>query len=494
MRARTKLCALTFTGMTLFASAGCGVSGSPNPSSTPAPAAAIHNQWTWIGGANVADQPGVYGTLGTPSSTNAPGAREQAVSWTDASGNFWLFGGDGYDSTPLLPNPFGGTGTVVEVGNYLNDLWKYSAGQWTWMGGSNLADQPGIYGILGTAATSNIPGPRDGAVSWVDASGSMWLFGGRIYTVIGSITYLSTATHLNDLWKYSAGEWTWMGGSSVGEQSGTYGTQGTAAPGNIPGGRFHAVSWTDSSGNLWLFGGDALDPNGTKSYHNDLWKYSAGQWTWMGGSSTGLQPGIYGTQGTANAANVPGGREQSFSWTDASGNFWLFGGDGYDSQGNLGFLNDLWKYSAGQWTWVAGSNLINQPGTYGTQGTAAPGNIPGARNSGVSSTDASGNLWLFGGGGHSSGVEASHFNDLWKYSAGQWTWVAGSSAVDQTGTYGTQGTPAAGNVPGWRYDAASWIDTSGALWLFGGNTPDPNATLNAERLQHYRNDVWKYQP
>jgi hypothetical protein len=117
---------------------------------------------------------------------------------------------------------------------------------------------------------------------------------------------------------------------------GTYGTHGTAAPGNIPGGRFHAVRWTDSSGNLWLFGGDALDSNGTKSYLNDLWKYSAGQWTWMGGSSIALQPGIYGTQGTATAANVPGGREQSFSWTDASGNFWLFGGDGYDSQGNHG--------------------------------------------------------------------------------------------------------------------------------------------------------------
>jgi len=32
------------------------------------------------------------------------------------------------------------------------------------------------------------------------------------------------------------------------------------------------------------------------------------------------------------------------NWTDASGNFWLFGGNGFDSAGTQGYLNDLWKY------------------------------------------------------------------------------------------------------------------------------------------------------
>ena len=76
-----------------------------------------------------------------------------------------------------------------------------------------------------------------------------------------------------------------MGGASAGNQRGIYGTQGTAALNNIPGGRFHAVSWTDASGSFWLFGGDAFDSNGTQGYLNDLWKYSGGQWTWMGGSN-----------------------------------------------------------------------------------------------------------------------------------------------------------------------------------------------------------------
>jgi hypothetical protein len=36
---------------------------------------------------------------------------------------------------------------------------------------------------------------------------------------------------------------------------------------------------------------------------------------------------------------VPGSRYAS--WTDSSGNLWLFGGYGFDSGNTLAFLNDL---------------------------------------------------------------------------------------------------------------------------------------------------------
>jgi hypothetical protein len=42
------------------------------------------------------------------------------------------------------------------------------------------------------------------------------------------------------------------------------------------------------------------------------------------------------------------GRLRAVGWTDSSRNFWLFGGDGYDFVANESWLNDLWKYSAGQ--------------------------------------------------------------------------------------------------------------------------------------------------
>jgi hypothetical protein len=125
------------------------------------------------------------------------------------------------------------------------------------------------------------------------------------------------------------------------------------------------------------------------------------------------QKGTDGTQGLAASNNVPGARQVAVGWIDVHGNLWLFGGYGYDSAGVLGELNDLWKYSAGEWTWMTGSNLIGQVGTYGTQGVTASSNVPGAREFGVSWTDASGNFWLFGGAIAPGGAPA--LNDLWRY-------------------------------------------------------------------------------
>ena len=42
---------------------------------------------------------GVYGTLGSGTTSTTPGAREIAISWTDSNGDLWFFGGFGYAST-----------------------------------------------------------------------------------------------------------------------------------------------------------------------------------------------------------------------------------------------------------------------------------------------------------------------------------------------------------------------------------------------------------
>ena len=65
--------------------------------------------WTWISGANVANQYGTYGTVKTPDSTTVPGARHGSAGWIDSSSNLWFFGGSGRGSS------FQG---------YLNDLWS----------------------------------------------------------------------------------------------------------------------------------------------------------------------------------------------------------------------------------------------------------------------------------------------------------------------------------------------------------------------------------
>jgi N-acetylneuraminic acid mutarotase len=176
-----------------------------------------------------------------------------------------------------------------------------------------------------------------------------------------------------------------------------------------------AISWTDKSGNFWLFGGAGADSTTTSTDLNDLWKFDGNNWTWVSGSDVGDQAGVYGTKGTAAPSNVPGGRWSAVSWADGSGNLWLFGGAGLDSTGLQGGLNDLWKFDGSNWTWVSGSNVGRQSGVYGTQGTASPSNIPGGRLGFVSWSDKKGNLWLFGGGGYDSTGTFGFLNDLWQF-------------------------------------------------------------------------------
>jgi N-acetylneuraminic acid mutarotase len=666
--------------------------------------------WTWMGGSDnlIYPLPAVYGTLGTPADANFPGARQGATTWTDSSGNFWLFGGSG-----------------------LNDLWKYnpSTNQWTWVTGSSafgpgncfstqtysLCGIPGVFGTLGTPAAGNTPGSSQYPSAWTDSSGNFWLFGGY-----GTDSRNLTGD-LNDLWEFnpSTNEWTWMGGSQLGPwDQGTpavYGTMGTFAASNLPGGRQGGASWTDSSGNFWLFGGNGLDVSGGVTATggtgdlNDLWEYSPskGYWAWMGGSNSvgttgGGQPGVYGTLGTAAAGNVPGGREYFANFTDKSGNFWLFGGAGYDSTDTAGYLNDVWEYQnptgatttlspapaptfgqptgtyvdtqtftisdtiagatiyytigltelgvitptinstvyngaftlsdlgfsqtiqafvtapgyapstvatvvynltvpveqaaatpifspvagtyssaqtvtitdatpgatiyyttdgstptipgasftsttgvysspitisstdtvnalavafnyynsavasgtftiappvaspIGNWAWMGGSSSIpgteyGQPGVYGTLSTPAAGNIPGGRDNGATWTDHNGNLWLFGGFGYdATGAILGLLNDLWQLNpaTNQWTWMGGSNTLptcaslcEQAGVYGTLGTPAAGNIPGGRSGAATWTDSGGHLWLFGGSTFDATSNVNG-----LLNDLWEFNP
>jgi hypothetical protein len=94
---------------------------------------------------------------------------------------------------------------------------------------------------------------------------------------------------------------------------------------------------------MWLFGGSGFDANGVNGLLNDLWRFDGTNWTWVSGSYTVSQSGIYGQFGSPSATNVPGSRSASLSWVDGSNILWLFGGYGFDQIGNMVLLNDLWK-------------------------------------------------------------------------------------------------------------------------------------------------------
>jgi len=89
-------------------------------------------------------------------------------------------------------------------------------------------------------------------------------------------------------------------------------------------------------------------------------------WTWISGSDSTDQPGIYGNLGTPAVTNTPGSRYIPLSWTDSDGNLWLFGGRSYvgnESNNGNDYLNDLWEYSPATNEWRA-STIVRRPDPY----------------------------------------------------------------------------------------------------------------------------------
>src|SRR6187397_2337328 len=104
----------------------------------------------------------------------------------------------------------------------------------------------------------------------------------------------------------------------------------------------------------------------------------AGEWTYMSGSSVGNSLGSFGTQGVSSPLNHPPALYEAAHWTDAQGNFWLFGGATLFGSNDW---SDMWKYNPAinEWTWVKGPGIQGQPGFYGTMGVPSPTNNPGSR-------------------------------------------------------------------------------------------------------------------
>ncbi len=416
------------------------------------------NTWTLVKGADSSSAPAVYGKEGKPSHSNTPGPRTNPLTWVDAHNNLWMFGG----------------GVDGEF-DYKGDLWKYSphSKEWTWISGSDTNNSYGNYSVKGIPSDSVMPANRSAGVSWTDSAGNLWLFGGVQTFVAG-----------DDVWKYDIHrkQWTWVNGRVTSGNNPppipVYGTKGIGAITNTPGTRVVATGWTGKDGLFWLYGGVGVDDNLGYGDYNDLWNYNSAtnEWTWVSGATAVHGTANYGIQGTPSSANNPGSRFSAAHWVDATGNLWLFGGS---DQNATYFKNDLWKYniSTNEWTWIKGSDVINQNGIYGTLGIPADTNTPGAREFSAYWTDANGDFWLFGGQNFGSlNPDNSMLNDLWKYSVAtnQWTWMGGSTQVDPENV---QGSPYA------RFQAACWTDNKGSFWMYGGQVGNT-----------FADGLWKYTP
>ena len=324
---------------------------------------------------------------------NIPSARDNAATWKDIEGNLWMFGGSGVS----------GSG---EWGS-LNDLWKFDVAiqNWVWMGGSNQANQMGIFSSVGSPTPSNIPGGRDNPITW-QVGNVLYMYGGNGYTS-------SDAGTLADLWEYDvdSGMWTFLDGNDVLYQPRIISSFQEYNGTNTPGRRLGGSAWTDGS-NLYLLGGGI----GNNIFFADLWSYSlqSGQWAWISGDTTANCTAVYNAVGISNSANHPGAKFSSAAFYKDN-ELWCHGGYGYTNS-ELWYTSDLWMYSlsTSQWTYFGGGTTCCQLGVYGVQNVPANQNHPGCKEGATSWVDANGNFWLHGGWGYVSTADPGTSGDLWK--------------------------------------------------------------------------------
>ena len=440
------------------------------------------NQWVVVNGTDAPHGEPYYGELGVASPDNIPSARRFSRGVKDTNGNVWVFGG------------LQTAGNLS--GEWLNDLWFYNAetNEWTWMAGGNEPNANPNFGTMGIASIDNIPGARESHQMWIDDEQNIWIMGGYGFDVSGEEGYL------NDLWKYeiATGEWTWVAGGSQNDLAGVYGQLGVASSANYPGSRAGSLTWKDSNGLFWIFGGRGYDKFGERlGYLNDLWSFNpqTGEWVWHGGSNFANSTGVYNQKGISSTEFIPGARIEGTTWVDDNDKLWMFGGFLNSSTGT-GLYSDFWQYEkeSGEWTWFNGKNSTASQEDVGVYGEVRNGSKPhpGARHGALTWTDSNDDFWMMGGSFFSSGDFGGFLNDLWKYDAANeaWDYRGGStSLIINEGDYGSLGVSNSNNEPKSRWHGASWVDKRDRLWFFGGIHRN-----NVTNSVAWINDLWVYDP
>ncbi len=334
------------------------------------------------------------------------------------------------------------------------------AGMWTWIKGSSFSGSSGIFGTQGVADALNVPPGMYEGFNWRDKDNNLWLFGGLLQ---------GTAFENSALWKYdiATNNWTWMKGPSTFNSPGVYGTKGIPSPNNYPGARsFGGVSWVDTSGNFWMYGGWGYAAGGFGML-SDLWKYDplTNEWTWMSGNSTINENPVYGTFQVPSDTSLPGCRAEVVAgWVDNANCFWIYSGQSYTSSQ----FDDVWKYdpATNQWAWMKGTTAGGSNQKFGTKGQFKSNFTPGGRWAYASWRDELGNGWVFGGI-YKTGLMA----DLWQYDVtlNEWAWMSGSHSANDTGSFGNVCEDSQSFYPSSRAEnRATWIDKCGNFWMFSG--------------------------
>lgn len=208
-----------------------------------------NNMWTWMNGDTLCGYTyPVYGTFQVEASDNTPGGRFSPTSYYEKSTGFmWLFPGS------------------TNIQNGYSDVWRYNptTNKWAWMAGPQGLDNDGVYNEYCKINESYPPARTENTHIWGDGCGHIWWFGGGNAQTGG----------MSDMWMYNTNlnDYILISGTDTFNDAGNYGTREIPASSNYPPGNRGGVSFTDTLGNFWMFGGRLAHTNNCP---NTLWKYT----------------------------------------------------------------------------------------------------------------------------------------------------------------------------------------------------------------------------
>lgn len=359
-------------------------------------------QWAWVDDKGVVPN---YTDFGIESSTAHPGKRRRAATAMDASGNLWLFGGEG---NSVLP-----TGSSISY----NDVWKFNTVtlKWTWVAG------PSGQGNLGS---STQPQARHRVRGWFDNAGDFWIFGGCYGQVIDPRTGVEidwsdpTAwvyeinVGFNDLWKFNVTTKVWScesgtpnAGRSISSPSGSYPSSvGMSSTSYLPRARADYGYWKDNSDNFWFYGGYTGEAHAGGVQSNcDMWKYtpSTHVWTLMSGSLATSVP---------QTPTDPGTLVEPLCWIGNDGFPWMYNGN----------TQTTWKFNTTTNAWQAvdyrTTSVLTSPVSAGL-GVETPSNLPGSFVTTLNHIKTTSHVYYFNGFGKGLNSECGWglTSSLWRY-------------------------------------------------------------------------------
>ncbi|XP_033754263.1 uncharacterized protein LOC117337398 [Pecten maximus] len=240
-------------------------------------------------------------------------------------------------------------GGINEKAVTLQDMWEFDLRTLTW---KEMEKSVSLRNQIYSNHLITWPEPRNGATTWVKST-ALYLFGGNMVSNYDRENHRNTGFS-SDLYMYNVTEGTWkyLYGRRGTGLAGKFVFQGQHIRNNQPGCRRGGAGIVDTSGNLWLFGGEGADthPDSVSSEKPpkilaDLWHFDVlkNQWAYKDGFDSGDSAGIYnGDKNTYYTGSQPGSRYDSMSVV-AGNTILLYGGIGLDANGKKGLLGDFWE-------------------------------------------------------------------------------------------------------------------------------------------------------